>query len=233
MQYIYVVLPIFIITVSILIVKIAAVMLNLTGLDQRTAFFQSLSAFTGTGFTTKDSELVLENVLRRKIIMTLMILGNAGLISIITTLVISLKAEGITPTVINIMIILIAVLVIITISAHKGIRRVFTKKVQENLAKTQTFTKRPVTEILRLAAGYGIAEVVLNENCIDLGKTLSHSSFRQQDILILAVERGKKVIPTPHAFEELHLNDTLICYGKLDNISKIGKKAMKAPPKTG
>jgi K+/H+ antiporter YhaU regulatory subunit KhtT len=207
-------------------------MLNLTGLDRRTAFFQSLSAFTGTGFTTKDSELVLENVLRRKIIMTLMILGNAGLISIITTLVLSLRAEGVTPTLVNITIILLAVLVIVTISSNKWVRRRFTKKVQENLAKTQTFTKRPVTEILRLASGYGIAEVILNKSCIDLGKTLSHSSFRQQDILILAIERGKRVIPTPHASEELHLNDMLICYGKLDNIAKIGKRAMKAPDKT-
>ena len=87
-------------------------------------------------------------------------------------------------------------------------------------------------EILRLAAGFGIAEITLNENCADVGKTLGRSSFREKDILILAVERGKKVIPTPHASENLLLNDTIICYGKLDNIVKISKEAMEAFEKT-
>jgi K+/H+ antiporter YhaU regulatory subunit KhtT len=228
MNLIYVIPAIILIVISILIVKIASIMLNLTGLDPKTAFFQALSAFTGTGFTTKDSETVLENELRRKIIMTLMILGNAGLISIITTLVLSLKGRGVTPALINIVIILIAILAIITIFSNKNIRVKFTKSLQENLAKTQTFTKRPVMEVLRLAAGYGIAEITLNENCEDVEKTISKSSFREQDILILAIERGRRVIPTPHATETLALNDTIICYGKLDNIARIGKKVMEA-----
>ena len=232
MTLIYVIPAIIIIIVSILIVKIASIMLNLTGLDEKTAFFQCLSAFTGTGFTTRDSEHVLDNLLRRKIIMTLMILGNAGLISIITTLVLSLRGRGVMPALINVAFILLAVLVLITISSNKAIRTRFTKKVQENLAKTQTFTRRPVMEILRLAAGFGIAEITLNENCADVGKTLGRSSFREKDILILAVERGKKVIPTPHASENLLLNDTIICYGKLDNIVKISKEAMEAFEKT-
>lgn len=52
------VLPVIMVLVlAALIVKIAAVALNLTGLDEKTAFFQALSAFTGTGYTTQDAEL--------------------------------------------------------------------------------------------------------------------------------------------------------------------------------
>ncbi len=221
MAFVFVIPVLVIIVISVLIVKIASVALNLTGLDEKRAFFQALSAFTGTGFTTKDSELVVENQIRRKIIMTLMVLGNAGLISVITTLILSFRMGGLTPILVNILVILLAIFVLIKVSFNKNVARRFTKKIQEKLVKSPTFTKRPVSEILRLAEGYGIAEVTLNEECTDLGKTLNESSFRQNDILIIAIERGTKVIPAPHASDTLQLNDTIICYGKLENIAKL------------
>lgn len=219
MAFIFVIPVIVIIVISALIVKIAAVALNLTGLDEKKAFFQALSAFTGTGFTTKESEIVLNDNIRRKIIMFLMILGNAGLVSVITSLMLSFTRGGLTPVLLNVTFILLAVLLIIKISFNKTITRNLTKKIQERLIKSPSFTKRPVEEILRLAEGYGIAEVTLNEDCGDIGKTLSYSSFREKDILILAIERSSGVIPAPHASDKLLLN---ICYGKLKNIGKIG-----------
>ncbi|MBU0684035.1 MAG: potassium transporter TrkA [Candidatus Omnitrophota bacterium] len=227
MDFIFVIPVIVIIIVSAFIVKISAVALNLTGLNEKKAFFQALSAFTGTGFTTRDSESVVGHDIRRRIIMGLMVLGNAGLVSVITTLMLSFFNRGITPILLNTGIILLAVLLIIKISQNKEITRKLTKKIQEKLIKSSTFTKRPVEEILRLAEGYGIAEVTLNEFCIDRGKTLFESSFRKRDILILAIERGSSVLPAPHASDELLLNDTLICYGKLENIATIGNRAGK------
>ncbi|MFC1480316.1 cation:proton antiporter regulatory subunit [Candidatus Omnitrophota bacterium] len=227
MGFIFVIPVIVIIVISVFIVKIAAVALNLTGLDEKRAFFQALSAFTGTGFTTRDSELVVSHDIRRKIMMFLMILGNAGLISVITTLVLSFFKGGFTPILINSTIIMLAILLLITLSLNKAITRKLTKKIQERLVRSPTFTKRPVEEILRIAEGYGIAEVTLNEDCDDIGKTLFDSSFRQNDILIMAIERGTGVVPAPHASDNLLLNDTLICYGKLENIAKITEKTKK------
>ncbi|MCK5451081.1 MAG: TrkA C-terminal domain-containing protein [Candidatus Omnitrophica bacterium] len=227
MNLIFVIPVILIIVISAFIVKIASVALNLTGLDEKKSFFQSLSAFTGTGFTTRDSELIVGHDIRRRIIMFLMILGNAGLVSVITTLMFSFGKGGTARVFINIIVILLSILLIIKISLNKSITRKLTKKIQEKLIKSSTFTKRPVEEILRLAEGYGIAEVTLNEGCLDIGKSLIESSFRQQEILIIAIERGTKVFPAPHASDQLLLNDTLICYGKLENITRINKKVQQ------
>ncbi len=229
MSLIFVIPVIVIIVISAFIVKIAAVALNLTGLNEKKAFFQALSAFTGTGFTTRDSELIVNHDIRRRIIMVLMVLGNAGLVSIISTLMLSFFKAGVTPILINITIILLAILLIIRISINKGITRKLTKKIQSRLIKSSTFTKRPVEEVLRLAEGYGIAEVTLNEDCPEIGKSLFESSFRQKDILILAIEREMTVMPAPHASDKLLLNDTLICYGKLENIADISG-AQKSEP---
>ena len=70
---------------SFIIVRIGAIAFQLTGLEWSLAKFQSLSCFTGTGFTTKEAELVTGNPQRRKIATILMILGNANLVIMVAT----------------------------------------------------------------------------------------------------------------------------------------------------
>ena len=93
---------ILVIAISAFVVKIATIALKMTGMDEKRAHFQALSAFTGTGFTTKDSELVLHSDIRRRIIIFLMILGNAGLITVITTLVVSFGRTNVAPLLANV-----------------------------------------------------------------------------------------------------------------------------------
>ncbi len=212
---------ILIIAISIFVVKIAAVALKMTGLDEKRAYFQALSAFTGTGFTTSDSELVLQNDIRRKIIMILMILGNAGFITVITTVVISFEKTNPLPLFTNVGILLIVIFLLVKFLANKNVAKFLNKKIESRLAKRSPFHKRPVEEVLRIAKDYGIAEVIIKESCRDLDKTLSESDFRKNDILVLAIERKGAVIPAPKATDRILLDDTLICYGRLSNIGKI------------
>ena len=74
---------------SILITRIASAALENTGLSGRSAKFQSRSAFTGCGFTTVESEKITQHPVRRQIILTLMLLGNAGIVTVIVTLLIT------------------------------------------------------------------------------------------------------------------------------------------------
>lgn len=222
---IYVVPVVLVIAISAIVVKIATIALKMTGLDEKKAHFQALSAFTGTGFTTRDSEMVLENNTRRKIIMVLMILGNAGLITVITTIILSLGRGGnMNSLFLNVGIVLILIFTLFKIATHKGITKFLNDKIESRLEKSPPFQKRPIEEIVRIAKNYGIAEVNISESCQDREKTLSESSFRENDILILAIERENTVIPAPKATDRIQKDDTLICYGKLSNIADIIKK---------
>lgn len=212
---------ILVIAISVLIVKIATVALRMTGLDEKRAYFQALSAFTGTGFTTRDSELVFEDDIRRKIIIILMVLGNAGLITVITTLVISFGRGNMLPLVANAGIVLLLIFILFKALTHRGVTKFLNDKIESRLEKRAPFQKRPVEEILRIAKDYGIAEVTIKEQCQDLNKPLSSSSFRKNDILVLAIERKDGVIPAPKASDQIALDDTLICYGRLSSIEKI------------
>ena len=76
-------------TVSFGLVRIAAVAMRLTGLPQDVARCQSISALTGTGFTTSEAEMIVNYPLRRRILVALMVIGNLGLASVAATFIVS------------------------------------------------------------------------------------------------------------------------------------------------
>ena len=75
--------------VTFFVLRLAAVALRLTGLTEQNAKFQAMSALTGTGYTTTEAEMVVNYPVRRKIIAWLMIFGNLGIVSVLSTLMIS------------------------------------------------------------------------------------------------------------------------------------------------
>lgn len=77
-----------------MLTRIATVALVHTGLFREIARFQSRSAFTGVGFTTEESEKVVNHPLRRKILMLLMFSGNVWFVSTISTLVSGFMDKG-------------------------------------------------------------------------------------------------------------------------------------------
>lgn len=83
-----------IIVIVYFVIKIGAAAFELTGLNSEQANFQSVSAFTGTGFTTREAELVTAHKDRRKVASVLMILGNAGFVTLIATLVTTINTSG-------------------------------------------------------------------------------------------------------------------------------------------
>lgn len=87
MAGLYFLLPtLLIILFSFLIVRAGSIALVITGLDEKRARFQALSAFTGTGFTAHEAETVINYPKRRRIICVLMIMGNVGIVAVIVTL---------------------------------------------------------------------------------------------------------------------------------------------------
>ena len=83
-------------TVTSTIVRIAGVVLEHSGVPRQISRFQAVSALTGAGFTTSESELLLQTPERRKVVIALMITGSIGLGSLIATVVVG--AFGVSDT---------------------------------------------------------------------------------------------------------------------------------------
>ncbi len=71
---------------SLLVTRVATVALTVTGMPRQSARFQARSALTGAGFTTSESEAVVNHPVRRRIVMALMLLGSVGLVTAIAGL---------------------------------------------------------------------------------------------------------------------------------------------------
>ena len=221
--------------VSFVVVRIGAIAFQLTGLEWSLAKFQALSCFSGTGFTTKEAELVTGNKQRRKIATVLIILGNAGFVIMIATLagslvpqetILSKLSESFLPFNIppylvrwvNLVIIVAVVYGIYKVFTYEKFVRKMTTFLRKKIIKKEIFQKVSFEELLLATGGYGVSQIAVNAGSPVLNKTLARSGLREQDIMVLATVRGSETIPNPPANMKILLGDKLICFGKLENI---------------
>ncbi len=212
--------------VTVVVVKAGAVALRLTGLDPERADFQALSAVTGTGFTTRESELVVTDPRRRRIVSTLMVFGNVVLVTFIGLLVGSFtSAEQQYEIPIYGGVLVVGAILVYRVLMSRFVKRRWDHWVDGWLRSRLRLQERHVSEILTLAPGYGVAEVRVDADSPCAGRTLATSGFRQAGLLILAIRRREGVTPTPAAVEQIAAGDRLICYGELERMHEFVGRA--------
>lgn len=203
---------------SYFISEIATVLLTMTGVDRDTAKFQSISALTGTGFTTKEAAQVLNSPQQRQIIATLMILGRAGVILIFAGVIRQYQSHFFSLKIIGYV---IAFYIFLKIFTRKVIANWIHDLVESYLIKYKKAKKPRYEELLHLADGYGVVEVNLNQHSTYFGKKIHELGLPGQNILILCIEREGAAITVPDANTILQENDVLVCYGEVANLKKI------------
>jgi hypothetical protein len=223
MDGIYFLVPtLLVIFVSFLIVRAAAIALMMTGMDEKRARFQALSAFTGTGFTTREAESIVNHPLRRRIISWLMILGNAGIVTVIITATSSLvTSEGGYQLSLNALILLVGVYLLYKIATHKGFMRRWESFIEGKLIKSPAFEEGATEDLLHLIEGYGLVRAFIKETSPLVGSSLSESRLREKELLVLGIERGKSWIPIPNPSERINEGDRLVVYGPLGVLKAI------------
>lgn len=222
--------------VSFIIVRIGAIAFHLTGLDWSLSKFQALSCFTGTGFTTKESELITGNAQRRRIASFLIVLGHAGLVTLIATFANSIRSDIIMPKftipilhsvipsrwipLLNLIIIILAIYLIYKIFTNKEIVTKFTAMLRTHIVKKAIIKPVSFEELVVATGGYGVSQIEICKNSSILNKSLIKAELRGRDITVLAVQRDEEIIPNPPAETKMLLGDRLICFGKLEKIRK-------------
>jgi len=226
---------IIVLAISFIIVRIGAIALQLTGLEWSQAKFQALSCFTSTGFTTKEAELITSDRQRRRIASALIVLGHAGLVTMIATLANSLRATEVIEShlgrpilplrlwsplvpVINLTIIIIVVYILYRVFTNSRLARKLTNLLRKRIIKRELFQRVSFEELLLATGGYGVSKITVSSSSPVLDKTLSQSGLRKYDITVLAITRDVETIPNPKANTKILMGDELICFGKLENI---------------
>lgn len=217
--------------VSVISVRIGAVAFNLTGLEWTVAKFQALSCFTGTGFTTRESELILGSPRRRRIATYLIVIGHAGFVAMIATFANSIRPSfdlaridlpflrsfvpGQLLPLINLLIIAGAVYILIRVVPHTRLARQVTVLAKRKLVRSRIIPPEKFEEIFVAPGGYGISRVDIEETSPVLDKTLAEADLRKHGITVLVIERGLTTIANPQPDAQIRAGDVLLCFGKL------------------
>lgn len=215
------VIPVVIIVVIFFfIVRVATVILKLTGMDEETARFQAISAFTGTGFTTAAAETILDDKIRSKTVSVLMVLGKVGIVSVIASLFLSFGKGDLSADLSKAIIILAFIAILYKITTLKGFSRALNKFIEKRIVAQGLIKEKTLEELFSLPKGYGLAQLTITGKSNEKGLTLAEAGFIKKDILVLSIERKEQLIPFPHASDSINKGDRLLCYGLIDNIKE-------------
>ncbi len=199
--------------ISFLFVRAAAIALMMTGLEKSKARFQALSAFSGTGFTTKEAELVINHPVRRKIVTWLMIMGNAGIVAVIVTATSSLATSRGYQLPINVLVLIVGIFIIYKLATYRRFLKRWEGFIERKLIKSPTFEEAATEDLLHFLEGYGLVKKIISEKSPLIGHSLSEARLTEKGVLVLGVERAKSWIPIPKANEIIEKDDRLIVYG--------------------
>jgi hypothetical protein len=216
-----------VIVVSLLVVRVATVALVFTGLSQQLARFQARSAFTGAGFTTTESEKVTQHPLRRRIIMLLMLLGNAGLVTAISSLMLSFlnsanREEGVVWY--RLLALALGLVVLWGIAYSNWVDERMTRLIEWGLKRWTDLDVRDYSGLLHLARGYSVIELEVQRGDWLTEKNLANLKLNEEGVLVLGIEQGDgEYVGAPRGETKFVAGDTVILYGPshaLDNLDQ-------------
>ena len=148
--------------VSMVFVRVASVALRLTGLPDHVARFQSISALTGAGFTTTESEAIVNYPIRRRVIVGLMLFGNLGLVSVASTFIIAFsnRVGDFNAMLAQVGAVIAAIAFIVFVSSSKTLDKILCGFISRVLQKLTKLEQEHFRTLLSLDNDYSISEHV-------------------------------------------------------------------------
>ena len=212
---------------SIVITKFATAILVNTGLSQKAARFQARSSFTGCGFTTSEAEKITQHPIRRKIVMVLMLLGNAGIVTVIASLLLTFvnQDEKSLPAFYNIIIIAGSIILLVVITSSHAIDQWLDKMINLTLGKITNLHIRDYAALHKLSYDFQVAELHVRENAWVKGRKVKDCSPGKCEIKLPGIEKPRwEYIGFPEEDYVIEANDLLILYGRESAIRKLDIK---------
>jgi len=209
------------ILVSFTVVRIGGFALELTGIEPNVARFQALSAFSGTGFTTAEAERVVRNRTRRRIVTILIIVGNAGMVTIIATTVASFTAEsGYSKFFMNLAVIIAGIFVLYSIILRSRIGSQLVNWFRKPLVKRIISEAPPIDEIYLIGRYWSISLVTIKKDSKTIGLALA-DIVTGKEMQILEIERAGANLTCPENECQIAEGDRLLVYGKRQDIKQL------------
>jgi hypothetical protein len=208
------------IIVFLIIVEIITVLFKMTGLTDEKARFQVISLLTGTGFTTKEAELIMQHPTRRRLAQFLMILGYLGFF-VGTSLLVNILQNPFTTQIVGSSLIFIVTIFIVV--RNPLVKSNFDRIVERVVIKwgySKAKSKHKIYRMVTRVKGYGIFSIIIDEDSRLDGVSIMDSHLKSNDMIILNIDKGDEFIGFVKRDYILQKGDNILVYGKVEQVLK-------------
>jgi hypothetical protein len=215
-----------ILSISVLVTRIASVLLEHTGLSRDSARFQARSAFTGVGFTTREAEQIVDHPVRRRVVGWLMLVGNVGTVSAMAAVLVSAidlqSSEGVG--------VLVAVLaaglaLLWLLGSNAWVDRKMCSLIRFALRHFTSLDTQDYGRLLHLRDEYGVSSMRVDGEHWLAGRTLADSELEAEGLVVLGIEcPGGSFVGAPAAAVEIRAGDEIVVYGQAARLAELGTR---------
>ena len=211
---------------SMTVVRIATIMLRLTGLSHDIAQFQARSAFTTTGFTAQESEIIMSHPMRRRIIQNLMVMGNVGFVSFISSLLLTLLSENDSLNVgWRLSIIAGGSLVLLVLTRMPFFDTIIGWFVRAAFRNDNRLYRKDYDSLLFLAKDFEIVKVRVRPESWLADRALKDLALADEGILVIGINRADSYfIGSPRGDSVLFAGDHVTLYGRESVLMKLAER---------
>lgn len=214
-----------VLSLSFLITRIATVALTLTGLSYELAHLQSISAFTGVGFTTHESEHLVRHPVRRRILMILMILGNAGIITAISSLILSFAGVEQQQGLERLLWLGVGLLLLWAVTISQWVNRHLSRLIYTALRRLPQLEVRDYASLLQLSEDYTVMEWEVDPEDWVTEKPIAELNLPEEGVIVLGIHREDGgYVGAPRGQTSIRQGDRLILYGRRDNLAELSDR---------
>ncbi len=214
-----------VLSLSLIVTRVATVALTFTGLSQEAAKFQARSAFTGTGFTTSETETVVDHPVRRRIIMSLMLMRSAGIITILLSLILSFMGSENSGKLDRLAWLVGGVVVLWLLSLSGAIDRLMKRVMTWAVQRWTHLDVRDYVGLLKLSGDYVIRELHVDEDDWLAGRRVGDCRLHEEGMAIIGIYRPNgNYVGVPQNDTAIYAEDKLVLYGRAKVLRKLDRR---------
>jgi hypothetical protein len=214
-----------VVLISMLINRIATIALSLTGMSREEARFQARAAMSGVGLTTNSAEEIVGHPVRRRIVLWLMIVGSAGIVTAVASLVLSF-GHGSAGERLSRAAVLVGALLVLWLLVHtRPADRLLSGAITWLLCK-RGYDARDYGRLLALSGDYAVVELRVREHDWVANRRLGELRLRDEGLVVVGIRRpGGDYVGVPGRETTVLPGDTLIVYGREARIAELDRRS--------
>ncbi|RUQ24268.1 hypothetical protein ELQ35_21805 [Peribacillus cavernae] len=207
MEFLFIFLYFLIITI---VIEVAVVLFNLTGMKTKVSRFQVISMLTGTGFTTDESKVIIDHPVRRKIAAFLILFGAFSMAVIISSIS-SILADDL--RIDKLSYICAALILLLAVVHIPWVRKKASNRLEDVMEHNYQMYERPIKDILYLKENDLVTDINVGKDSKLIDKKVADVISEEDDISILFIKRGQMQIRRDLYDCEMQEGDQLFLYG--------------------